>query len=286
MPRRPRRPAARARAPLGVRRTRPHRPDRRPPRRRRRRGGRAPPALRRPVPDPADGAGGRLRRERLPLDRGGQHVRLQLPPGRGDESLVRARLRPRDRPQPDREPLRLLGRHQLPPGEPAVSAPLAVQTGMAVEGGASYAPSRRSAGRGAGASAASRTTSTSPRAVGDRRRRAPRRGRAPGDGLARSRRASHRRDGPAPARCVRRRVGAARARALGALALRVGRAVAAPPRARAHDARPGRRHEGGARSARVCARRSPRSGGPGGAGRASSSASRWSSASATPSSSA
>ena len=139
---------------------------------------------------PVDAYGG----ERLPLDRGGQHVRLQLPPGRGHESLVGARVRPRDRPQPDREPVRLLRRHQLPPREPAVSPPLAVQTGHGRRGRRGRARVRR--GRlvvGRALVAASRTTSTSPRAVGDRRRRAPRRGRRSWRrARSGSRRASHR----------------------------------------------------------------------------------------------
>ena len=58
------------------------------------------------LPDPAHGAGRRLRRLRLPLDRGRQHVRLQLPLRRRHDALVGARVRPRDRRQPDREPVR------------------------------------------------------------------------------------------------------------------------------------------------------------------------------------
>ena len=58
------------------------------------------------LPDPADGARGRLRRRRLPLDRSGQHVGVQLPSGRRDVALVGARVRPGDRPRPAREPVR------------------------------------------------------------------------------------------------------------------------------------------------------------------------------------
>ena len=71
---------------------------------------RHPARLRPPVsqalPDPPHAARGRLRRQRLPLHRGRQHVRLQLPPRGGLVELVRARLRTRDRRQPDREPVR------------------------------------------------------------------------------------------------------------------------------------------------------------------------------------
>ena len=52
--------------------------DRQQGRRRRARRG-VPAAVRRPVPDPADGARRPLRRRRLPLDRGRQHVGVQLP---------------------------------------------------------------------------------------------------------------------------------------------------------------------------------------------------------------
>ena len=47
-----------------------------------------------------------LRRRRLPLDRGRQHLGVQLPPGDRLDPLVEPRLRPRDRRQPDREPVR------------------------------------------------------------------------------------------------------------------------------------------------------------------------------------
>ena len=49
--------------------------------------------------------------------------------------MVGARLRPRDRPQPDREPVRLRQRHVLAPREPPVPAPRPYRPGMAVEGG-------------------------------------------------------------------------------------------------------------------------------------------------------
>ena len=60
----------------------------------------------RALSDPPDEARRRLWRQRLSLDRGGQHVRLQLPLRRRDNPLVGARLRTGDRRQPDREPLR------------------------------------------------------------------------------------------------------------------------------------------------------------------------------------
>ncbi len=60
---------------------------------------------------------------RLPLDRGRQHVGLQLPRGDRLHTLVRARLRARDRRRPDREPLRL-GRADVPLRKPALSRPL------------------------------------------------------------------------------------------------------------------------------------------------------------------
>ena len=68
---------------------------------------RLPPPLRRPLPDPADGAGRPLRRRRLPLDRGRQHLGVQLPARDRLEPLVEPRLRARDRRQPDREPVHL-----------------------------------------------------------------------------------------------------------------------------------------------------------------------------------
>ena len=66
-----------------LRRSRPHRaPDREPQRGRPARH-RLPPPLRRPLPDPADGARRPLRRRRLPLDRGRQHLGVQLPRATG-----------------------------------------------------------------------------------------------------------------------------------------------------------------------------------------------------------
>jgi hypothetical protein len=123
------RPAARARVTPGLRRARARGADRRPPRRRREGARGLPATVRGPVPDPADGPRRRLRRERLPVDRGRQHVRVQLPDGRGHVALVGARVRTRDRPQPDREPVRGLERDDLAPCEPAVPAPEPVSPG-------------------------------------------------------------------------------------------------------------------------------------------------------------
>ena len=129
--------------------------------------GRAPTPLRGTLPDPANGSGGRVRRQRLPLDRGGQHVGVQLPLRRGDEPLVGARLRPRDRPQPDREPVRQRWSH-VASRERAVPRPLAGAAGNGVRGRRARARhSPRSAGAGAATGPASRTTSTSPRAAAD-----------------------------------------------------------------------------------------------------------------------
>src|SRR5207302_1840321 len=82
------------------------------------------------VPGPADAARRRVRRGRLPVDRGGQHLGVQLPQGDRLDPLVRAYLRPRDRPEPAREPLRqrradVASAHRPgpPPLAPAATAP-------------------------------------------------------------------------------------------------------------------------------------------------------------------
>jgi hypothetical protein len=75
-------------------------------------------ALRGPVPDPPDAPDRRLRRLGRPLDGRRQHVGLQLPPRRRLDELVDARLRPRDRHQPAREPDDLGGRTYPPNASP------------------------------------------------------------------------------------------------------------------------------------------------------------------------
>ncbi|MEK8226839.1 M15 family metallopeptidase [Oerskovia sp. M15] len=93
MPCRTRRPALRHREPPDVRG---RRSDGRA-RRARRCRGRDRRGLPRPVrgglPDPVDAARGRLRRRRRRLDGRRQHLGLQLPPDRGHEPVVRARVR-------------------------------------------------------------------------------------------------------------------------------------------------------------------------------------------------
>ena len=66
--------------------------------------------------------------ERLPFDRGRQHLGVQLPPGHGLGELVEPRLREGHRPQPDREPLRR-GRARLPRCEPPLRRPLEAAPG-------------------------------------------------------------------------------------------------------------------------------------------------------------
>ena len=179
----------------------------------------------------------------------------------GHDPLVGARVRPRDRPQPDREPVRLRGRHDVAPGEPAVPRPVAVpRRAWRSRAARSCARSTRSAGAGAAAGRATGTTSTSRRAADDRRARARRRGGAPGGRLAAPLRADGASvDGLVPARCVRHRLGAARRRALGAVALRLGHALGAPrgarPRVRRDPDRPARveRRRGAAPRGCVCA---------------------------------
>ena len=77
--------------------------------------------LPRTLPDPADAAHPALRRRRLRQHRGRQHLRVQLPGGDRLAALVAARLRPRDRPQPAREPVRLGRRHLAPAAASATS---------------------------------------------------------------------------------------------------------------------------------------------------------------------
>ena len=81
--------------------------------------------------EPVDAYGG----ERLPLDRGRQHLGVQLPLRRRVDALVEARLRPRDRRQPDREPVRQRRARRRTP-RAALPRPHAAPAGMAVEGGA------------------------------------------------------------------------------------------------------------------------------------------------------
>ena len=116
---------------------------------------------------PVDAYGG----SRLPLDRGGQHVGLQLPVRRRHDAMVGARVRPRDRPEPDREPLRHGRRHDLASGEPSASSG-ARRTVPAWRSRAarSSARSTPSAGDGAAAGRATATTSTSRRAAAERER--------------------------------------------------------------------------------------------------------------------
>ena len=57
-------------------------------------------------------------------DRGRQHLRVQLPEGHGFVALLRARVRPRHRRQPDSEPVRLSRRDHRPPGVAPLPGPL------------------------------------------------------------------------------------------------------------------------------------------------------------------
>ena len=86
------------------------------------------------LPDPPHASRRRLRRQRLPLDRGRQHVGLQLPLRRRHDAVVRARVRPRDRRQPDREPVRDGLGHDVAPREPTVRAANAVPARDGAEG--------------------------------------------------------------------------------------------------------------------------------------------------------
>ena len=91
--------------------------------------------LRRALPDPADASVDAYGGERLPLDRGRQHLGVQLPVVDGHDALVGARLRPRDRRQPDREPVRhAAGRRRTARACPTSTAS-PCRPGMAVEGG-------------------------------------------------------------------------------------------------------------------------------------------------------
>ena len=91
-------------------------------------------ALRSPLSDPPDGSRRRLRRERLSLHRGRQHVGLQLSLRGGDDPLVEPRVRPRDRREPDREPLRVPRLDLTRASRPYVDR--STRPGMAYEGGA------------------------------------------------------------------------------------------------------------------------------------------------------
>ena len=77
------------------------------------RSGRDAQAFRRAFPVQAHPVDRRLRFQRQPLDGRQQHVCIQLPLRRRDHPMVRARVRPRDRHQPDPEPVRL-GLARLP----------------------------------------------------------------------------------------------------------------------------------------------------------------------------
>ena len=109
----------------------PDRHARRQRRRRRRRPDRLRRPLQPPLPDPPHAARRRLRRLRLPLDRGRQHVGLQLPPRDRRDPLVPARLRPRGRRQHHREPVRVRQRHDDPRRLPPLPGPHDHRKGMA-----------------------------------------------------------------------------------------------------------------------------------------------------------
>ena len=131
----------------------------------RRVGRRLPRSLRGALPDPSDGSGRRVRRERLPLDRGGQHVGVQLPLRRGDDALVEPCVRDGDRRQSDREPVRVRRPH-VASCEPPVRRPSrAAGREWRTRAARSYVRSTGSAGAGEVAGRPSRTTSTSPRAA-------------------------------------------------------------------------------------------------------------------------
>ena len=122
-----------------------------------------PPSLPGRVPDPPDALRRRLPRERRPLDGRRQHVGLQLPLRLGHEPLVGARVREGDRRQPGREPVP----ERIPraaAGGARIPRPLQLPTpGWPCAEGSSFALSSRSAGSGAAAGPAARTTSTSRR---------------------------------------------------------------------------------------------------------------------------
>jgi hypothetical protein len=105
--------------PLGLRRPGSNGPAGRPRGRRARSRRRVSSPSRRAFPYSPDDPRRRLRCQRLQVDRGRQHFGVQLPVRRRDEPLVRARLRARDRREPDREPLRL-GRAHVTSREPPV----------------------------------------------------------------------------------------------------------------------------------------------------------------------
>ncbi len=150
--------------PLGLRREAADRP---PNRSRRRRPADAPRvwhAACESVSDQEGRPGRRVRRERLPLDRSRQHLGLQLPLRRGNEPLVGARVRARDRRQSHREPVRVRRAH-VTPREHSVSRSKPKTARDGARGRSPRARVRcRSGGAGEVAGRPCRTTSTSPRA--------------------------------------------------------------------------------------------------------------------------
>ena len=111
------------------------------------------------VPDPADALGGRVRRERRPVDGRGQHLGLQLPVRLGTSRWSMHAYGKAIDVNPVENPY-VSGGRVSPPSGRAYLDRSRVRPGMAVEGGSSCEPSRRSAGSGAAGGPAPRTTST------------------------------------------------------------------------------------------------------------------------------
>ena len=117
-------------------------------------------------PDPADAPDRRLRRQRPRVDRGRQHLRVQLPEGHGFVALLRARVRPLPSTS-----TRSRTRTSIPTGPPSTGrrAPTwtAHGTGAAWPTAAASSRGRSPASGGPGEASGSRrrrpTSSTSPR---------------------------------------------------------------------------------------------------------------------------
>ena len=112
-----------------------------------------------------------IRGERLPIDRGRQHLGVQLSTRGGHDPLVGARVRPCHRPQPHREPVRERRAH-VPSRQQSRTSTVRLAAGAWRAPATPWSGrSRRWAGDGAASGRGTGTTSTSPPAAARARSR-------------------------------------------------------------------------------------------------------------------